>query len=437
MAQAKVISITAGRDRVLLAEQSLLGSILFEPKALPLVEPLITSQDFAFPAHGWIYQGILDSRELENDFSLVTVTEHLHRNGRLDSVGGPKYLTDICDNIGTAAQAEHFAKVIREASVSRQYAAQCQKNHLEAEQAVKGELRLHDVLSKHESELFAISRDYYKSHNIFSVGEVVSEELSRLENISTTGRQDGVKTGFYQIDRVLHSLQPTELAYLAARPGVGKTGLALNIANNCNAPVGFFSLEMSASELAKRQLSLVSGIDGWAIKTLRLMPEQWAELAKATIKLKNIQVFIDDKPQLTIQELRSKARQLVSQFRVKLVVIDYLQLMKTTKGRSREQEISDISAQLKAMAKELQISVLALAQLNREVEKRDSGEPKLSDLRESGSLEQDADVVIFLWPAGKDSIEVNFKIAKNRNGRTGQGKLIYRKDIQRFEDLED
>lgn len=436
MSKHNVVHLHAGKEKILLAEQSVIASIIFDPTCLPIVESILTAKDFIHPQHIHIFKTFQALVDDNTDINLVSVTEHLHRIGKLDAVGGPVYLADLGDNIGSARQVEYYAKMVREASVSRKYYEVCKGLQIEAEQVADGKSRLHDILEAHESKLFELSREYYKSHNINNIGAVVVEEMQRLEAIFENGKTDGIMSGYFDLDKITNGFQPGELIYLAARPGVGKTGLALNIANNCGVPVGFFSLEMSSSELAKRQISLISGVDGWNLRTLTLSGEQWSAIMQASNAINELPVYIDDKPSLSIQELRSKSRQLVSKYGVKMIIVDYLQIMGVNKGRSREQEISNISGQLKAMAKELSIPVLCLAQLNREVEKRDNKKPKLSDLRESGSLEQDADMVLFLWPVTDSDMEINFSVAKNRNGRTGEGKLIYNKAVQKFYDWE-
>jgi replicative DNA helicase len=415
------------------AEQSVLGAILLDSGlALGPVADLLIPDDFQNAGNREIYSTCLLLAEKGNPVDLVTVATALNQAGKLEAVG-PGYLAQLTDNVGTAQNCQYWAQIVHDASVKRRMAVKLKEILAFTDRPITDMAAFMDRV---EERIFEIVR----SHNgkaIQLVGEAVSREYSRLEDsFSRRSEKATIPTGFDSLDRLIIGLNPSETIILAGRPGKGKTALAMNIAMNTakrGKQVGFFSLEMSLSQLSRRLLSHMAEIDAYKINGLYLSEKEWAEMAEANVDLNELSIYVDDTPSLTIQDIRGRARRLKSKNQLDLVIVDYLQIMDAGKGRSREQEISKISSGLKAMAKELKIPVVVLSQLNREVEKRTNKKPTLADLRESGAIEQDADMVIFLWQKDDKDPLINIDVAKNRNGRTGDLKLVFQKAISKFE----
>jgi replicative DNA helicase len=431
------------------AEQSVLGAILVRPEAMDRVADVIVPEDFYREAHGRIFKAMLDLYGKGEPVDLVTVNALLKERGQLEGVGGPVFLAGLSEQVGFATNAEYYANLVKDKAVLR---------------------RLLDCTQEIASGCFAPVENVAEfldaaEHKVFQVAEakvrpgfsplssLVDNEIATLEAI--WGRKDGsltgVTSGFADLDNYTAGFQASDLIILAARPSMGKTALALNIAFNAAykskppVPVAFFSLEMSKEQLVRRLLSGEGRVDASQIRRAAFLTSQeWTKLQEAAGILLDCPIYIDDTPAATVLDIRAKSRRLKADGKLGLIIIDYLQLMQ---GRaelsSREQQISEISRSLKGLAKELHVPVIALSQLSREPEKRERKRPQLSDLRESGAIEQDADVVMFIYRDEvyrKDSADnkgiAEVIIGKQRNGPIGTVKLHFEAKFTRFDDLE-
>lgn len=421
------------------AEQSLLGALLIDKDAiLKIGELLHPSSFYRFEQHGQIYSAIINLFDRREPVDLVTLTDELKKKGVYDKVGGSAYLTTLINIVPTAAHVEHYAKIIKEHAIRRNLINEATKL---IEQAFDEQEPVESLLENAESAIFSLSQDHIK-RDFIPIKDALAESFDRLDVLQkSSGKLRGVPTGFRDLDNKLAGLQDSNLIILAARPGTGKTGLALNIAQNVavkeNLPVGFFSLEMSQEELVDRLLVAQADIDSWKLKTGRLDEKDFDKLSLAMGELAEAPLYIDDTPGLTISEMRTKARRLQLEHGVKLIMVDYLQLMHGRNLDNRVQEVSEISQSLKNLARELKVPVLAISQLNRSVESRNSRKPQLADLRESGAIEQDADVVMFLYREDPEKTEqVTLDIQKHRNGPVGEVSLIFRPDRIKFYGME-
>lgn len=423
------------------AEQSVLGAILIDKDAVTLVSEFLKSDHFYNDSHARIYEAILNLYENRRPIDLVTLTEQLKKKKILAEVGGVSFLTDLVNRVPTAANIEHYGRIIRDHHTKREL---IKAAGVVSELAFSSEGEVHEVLDKTESAIFSISQSYVR-RGFLPVKDVLAEAFDRLDAIHKAGAGlRGVPTGFIDLDQKLSGMQESNMLILAARPGQGKTAFVLNVAQHITtrekAPVGFFSLEMSKEELVDRLLVAQADVDAWRLKTGRLSDDDFAKLSEAMGELADAPLFIDDTPGLNIMEMRSKARRLQIEFDVKLIIVDYLQLVDP--GRrldNRVVEVSMVSQALKNLARELKIPVLAVSQLSRAVEHRGEKKPQLADLRESGAIEQDADVVMFLYrPEEELSAQMLTKllIAKHRNGPSGELDLLFRGDRIRFYDVE-
>ncbi len=432
-------------------ERSVLGAMLIEREAIPSVIEVLPPNAFYDARHQIIYETVLGLFERDNPVDLVTVTEELKRRGSLDDVGGGYYLSKLTSEVASAANVEYHARIIAEKSLLRSMIETL--TGLVSEAYDPG-ADAFEMLDQAEQEIFQISESQLRRSSQ-DIGSVLKDTMERLETID--GQDDavtGVPSGFPQLDRMTSGWQPSDLIILAARPSMGKTALALSLARNAarhpDKPTGVavFSLEMSAGQLAQRMLMSEARVDAQAARTGRLNEEDWPRLARAAGILNDLDIYIDDTPALTALELRAKCRRLKAEHDIGLVVVDYLQLMHGTgNANTREQEIAKISRSLKGLAKELNVPVVALSQLNRGVENRGGDKrPQLSDLRESGSIEQDADVVMFIYRAERYDITVDEHgnstegiaeviIGKQRNGPIGTVRLSFVKQYARFESL--
>jgi replicative DNA helicase len=434
-------------------EQAVLGAMLIEREAIPKAIEILPPDSFYDGRHRIIYQAVLSLFERGNPVDLITLTEELKRRGELDGIDS-YYLSELTTRVASAANVEHHARIIAEKSLLR--------GMIETMTTVVGEAYepgtdAFELLDRAEQEIFRISESQLRKGSR-SLNEVVMESFKQLEALSNReGGITGVPSGFHRLDDMTGGWQRSDLIIIAARPSMGKTALSLAIARNAalhaeyGVPIAYFSLEMSAAQLAQRLLTSEARVDAQAARTGRLRTEDWQNLARAAGKLSNASIFIDDTPGLGILELRAKCRRLKAEHDIGLVVVDYLQLMHgstNNRNANREQEIAQISRSLKALAKELNVPVLALAQLSRAVETRGGDKrPQLSDLRESGSIEQDADVVAFIYRAERYGIlqDENGRstqgtgeiiISKQRNGPTGNVTLAFVDRYARFENLE-
>lgn len=419
------------------AEQSVLGAILIDKDAISLVSAVISPKDFYNDINGIIFDAMLSLYEERKPIDVITLTRELKKKRSGEKVES-SYLSDLVNVVPTAANIEHYAEIIRETATKRNLITVGTQI---AENAFKEEAQIGELLDKAESSIFAISQ----GHNIrgFSaIKESLAESFDRIDELHKKGiGYRGIQSGFTDLDNVLSGMQPSNLIILAARPGQGKTAMVVNMAQNIavgqKIPVGIFSLEMSQEELVDRLLVGQADVDAWRLKTGRLSESDFTKLSQAMGELADAPIFIDDTPGITISEMRTKARRLQLEQGVKLLVVDYLQL--ADPGRrydNRVQEVSIISQGLKNLARELKIPVLAVSQLSRAVEHRGERKPQLADLRESGAIEQDADVVMFLYRIDAEItgnvIPTKLAIAKHRNGPMGEVDLLFKGDRIRF-----
>lgn len=416
------------------AEQSVLGAMLLDKDAVIAVAEFLSPDDFYDERHKEIYESILSLFEERTPVDVLTVTERLKKNKDLKKIGGASYLTDLVNIVPTAAHVEHYGRIVKEMSVKRMLLKAASKI---LDFSMDEGLSSADLMDKAESEVFSLSQKHVAKAFI-SVRDTLAESFDRLDELQKQGEGlRGVSTGFVDLDKALAGMQKSNLLILAARPGVGKTTLALNVAQNAAVinknSVGYFSLEMSKEELVDRLLVSQADIDAWKLKTGKLSEEDFSKLSNAMGELAEAPIYIDDTPALSILEMRTKARRLQVEHGLDLVVVDYLQLARSRNLENRVQEVSEISQGLKNLARELKIPVLALSQLSRGVEQRGTKKPQLSDLRESGSIEQDADVVMFLWREDDEGLEnIMLDIAKHRNGPLASVPLYFKGDRIKF-----
>ena len=426
------------------AEQSVLGAILIDRDAVVEVAEFLRPEDFYRQAHGKVYGAILELFEKREPIDVVTVGEALERVGDLDDIGGRAYLATLSNQTPTAVHAVQYARIVERKAVLRNLIGAAGKI---AGIGYEDPAEVQGAIDRAESELFAVSQRRV-SAGFARLRDLLHEAYDRLDYLHAhRGEISGVATGFKDLDTLTTGFQRSDLIIIAARPSVGKTSLALNIAEHAavrdRRSVGVFSLEMSKEQLVLRLLSSVSNIDSQRLRTGFLEELDFARIAPAMNALSEAPIYIDDTPNISTMELRTKARRLQAETGLDLVIVDYLQLMQassTSRDANRVQEVSEISRGLKALARELQVPVIALSQLSRQPEMRESKEPRLSDLRESGSIEQDSDLVLFLWrdkERGADDQEtdgevVRLKVSKHRNGPTGEIDLWFKKRQTRF-----
>jgi replicative DNA helicase len=426
------------------AEQSVLGSILIDRDALIEVADVLKPEDFYRQAHARIYTVMIDLSERREPIDIVTVAEALDRSGDLEAIGGRAYLGTLSNQTPTAVHATQYARIVERKAVLRNLIGAAGKI---AGIGYEDPAEIAEAIDRAEAELFAVSQRRV-SAGFSPLKSLLHEAYDRLDYLHEhRGEINGIRTGFGDLDSLTTGLQKSDLVVLAARPSVGKTSFALNIAEYAAArdrkSVGIFSLEMSKEQLVLRLLSSVANIDSQRLRTGFLDEMDFTRIAPAMNTLSEAPIYIDDTPNISTMELRTKARRLQAEVGLDLVIVDYLQLMQastSTKDANRVQEVAEISRGLKALARELKLPVIALSQLSRQPEMRESKEPRLSDLRESGSIEQDADLVMFLWRekdrGGEDqSTEgevIKLKLAKHRNGPTGEIDLWFKKAQTRF-----
>lgn len=416
------------------AEESVLGALLLDKDAIIGVAEFLSPDDFYDDRHKEVYVSCIELYEERVPIDVLTVAEKLKERKVLKKVGGASYLAELANKVPTAAHVEHYGKIVKDAATKRSLMSAASKL---VDLATDEGMAADELLDRAESEVFSLTQSHLK-RAFTPVRDALAESFDRLDELhkQTEGLR-GVPTGFNDIDNNLAGLQKSNLIILAARPGVGKTSLALNIAQNLTVkhkrPVGFFSLEMSKEELVDRLLVAQADIDAWRLKTGKLSEEDFTKLSNAMGELAEAPIYIDDTPALSILEMRTKARRLQVESGVELLVVDYLQLARSRQLENRVQEVSEISQGLKNLARELKVPVLALSQLSRAVEQRGEKRPQLADLRESGSIEQDADVVMFLWREDEEKSEnIRLDIAKHRNGPLASIKLFFKGDRIKF-----
>jgi replicative DNA helicase len=427
------------------AEKSVLGAVLLDKDAIIEVAEFLRPEHFYNPMHEKIFRAILSLYEKREPIDLVTLTSELKKGKALIDIGGTSYLSELTTVVPSSLHAENYGRIIEDAYTKRELisaAGQIIDNSFSDTGEVK------DLLDRAESSIFALSQIHSRQHFI-PIKDALAESFDRLDELhKSAGGLRGVATGFPDLDNKLAGMQASNLLILAARPGMGKTAMVLNIAQYVSVhdkiPVGMFSLEMSKEELVDRLLVAQADVDAWRLKTGRLNDEDFTKLSEAMGELAEAPLFIDDTPGLNILEMRTKARKLQVEHGVKLLIVDYLQLIDP--GRhldNRVVEVSMISQSLKNLARELKIPILAVSQLSRAVETRGGGKPQLADLRESGAIEQDADVVMFLYRKEEEEEEalpqqimMQLYIAKHRNGPTGEISLLFKGDRIKFYGVE-
>lgn len=426
------------------AEQAVLGAILLEAEALVSAMEKLTPDDFYSVSHQRIYEVMVSLADDNEPIDLITLTSRLSDLGQMEEVGGPLYLAKLANSVPTAANVEYYAQIVEEKSMLRRLIRT-------ATQIVSSGYATEDdvgvLLSDAEQRILEIS-NRRAAHGFISIRDVLMEVFERVEFLfNHKGGVTGIPSGFPDLDKMTSGFQPNDLIIVAARPSVGKTAFALNIAQNvavrASETVAIFSLEMSAPQLVQRMICAESNVDAGRMRTGFLEGDDWEKLSMAIGSLSEAQVYIDDTPGITVADIRAKCRRLKKEKGLGMILIDYLQLIqgRGKAGENRQQEVSEISRTLKQIARELSVPVIALSQLSRGVEQRQDKRPMMSDLRESGSIEQDADIVAFLYrddyydkeSEKKNIIEII--IAKQRNGPVGTVELVFLKNFNKFVSL--
>jgi replicative DNA helicase len=425
------------------AEQSILGGILIENDALNTVVEFLEAGDFSREAHQKIFLSMIALSEKSEPLDLITLTNELKKTKELESIGGASYLASLVESVPTAANIAYYAKIVKDKSTLRKLISTATEIVTQSYQEGKD---LEDFLDDAEQAIFRISEHRVKPA-FYPIKEIVKESFKVIERLYEKKELiTGVPSGFKDLDRKTAGFQNADLIIVAGRPSMGKTALCLNIAQhvaiNAKIPTAVFSLEMSKEQLAIRMLCSEARVDSARLRSGFLSESDWPKLTMAAGALSDAPIFIDDTPAISVLELRAKARRLKADRGLGLVIIDYLQLMRGRSGvERREQEISEISRSLKALAKELDIPVLAISQLSRKAEDRPGRRPQLSDLRESGAIEQDADVIIFIYrdvvynPDSDQKGTAEVIIGKQRNGPTGKVDLSFISEVTTFKDL--
>ncbi len=450
-----VINLQQGKipPQALELEEAVLGAMLIDKKGVDEVIDLIQPEAFYKTTHQTIFEAIFQLFQDSQPIDLLTVSSELRKKGKLESIGGEFYLVQLSQRVSSSAHIEFHARIILQKFIQRSL---IKISNEIIESAYKESTDVFDLLDEAESKLYDVTQGNIKKSSE-SAQNLVLEAKKKIEEISKQDGLSGVSTGFEKLDKLTSGWQPSDLIIIAARPGMGKTALTLSMARNIavtkQIPVAFFSLEMSSIQLITRLISSETGLSSEKLRTGKLADHEWQQLNVKVTDLEKAPLFIDDTPSLSIFDLRAKARRLASQHGIKLIVVDYLQLMTagtSNKSGNREQEISMISRNLKALAKELDIPVIALSQLSRAVETRGGTKrPMLSDLRESGAIEQDADIVSFIYRPEYYNIDewdddertpsqgqAEFIVAKHRNGGLDNIRLKFIGHLGKFEDLD-
>jgi replicative DNA helicase len=427
------------------AEKSLLGAVLIDEETLADISEHVSPKDFYDKRHATIFGGMMSLYEHHKPVDLLTLTDQLKKKDELETIGGSAYLTELTNYVPTAAHAEAYAEMVALKAVRRRLIkASAEISELGYDE----DTNVQELLEKAEAELFSVS-DQSLKQDLVSIESILTESFDRMEELHRNkGALRGVRTGYRDLDNMTAGLQRSDLIILAARPAMGKTTLVTNLAYNvatvAKQPVLFFSLEMSKEQLVDRMLADASGVDAWNIRTGNLSDEDFSKISEAMGEMAEAPIYIDDTPGLSVLEMRTKARRAAHEAPLGLIIVDYLQLMSAS-GRSdgnRVQEVSEISRGLKLIARELNVPVIALSQLSRSVESRSPQIPQLADLRESGSIEQDADIVMFIYreayynPETERENITDLIIAKHRNGPVGKVELYFHPERLRFMSLD-
>lgn len=427
------------------AEQSVIGAIFLEPQALITAAEIVMAEDFYRVAHQKIFQTMLRLSDQGKAIDVITVTEELSAKKELEDVGGIAYISEIANSVPTAANISHYAKIVEEKSILRRLIRVATTI---VEDGFTREDEVEALLSEAERKMMEVA-NRKNAGDFKHIKDVLVETYDNIEKLHTRkGDVTGIPTGFRDLDRITAGFQRNDLIIVAARPSVGKTAFALNVAQNVatktDENVAIFSLEMGAEQLVMRMLCAEGNIDAQVLRTGSLTTEDWRKLTMAMGSLSNAGIYIDDTPGIRVNEIRAKCRRLKQESGLGMILIDYLQLIQGSGGSqaNRQQEVSEISRSLKGLARELQVPVIALSQLSRGVEQRQDKRPMMSDLRESGSIEQDADIVSFLYredyydkeTENQNMIEII--IAKQRNGPTGTVTLAFVKEFNKFVNID-
>ena len=427
------------------AEQAVIGGMLIEKEAISKVAEFLKADDFYREAHRLIFEAMLELFNKNEAVDLVTVTEVLRKNDKLEAVGGIAYITSLANSVPTAANINYHGKIVEEKALLRGLINSA--THI-ASMGYEDTEAVADIIDKAEKMILEVS-ERKMSGDFVPIKSIIFDAFGKIEQLyASKGGITGLATGFKDLDKITSGLQPSDLILVAARPSMGKTAFTLNIASHVaireKKAVAFFSLEMSKEQLVQRMLCSEATIDSQRLRIGELEERDWTKLISAADRLSSAPIYIDDTPGITVMEMRSKARRLKIEHDLQLIIIDYLQLMQGSSnkgGDNRQQEISEISRSLKALARELNVPVIALSQLSRSVESRQIKKPMLSDLRESGSLEQDADIVSFLYredyynPETENKNITDIIIAKHRNGPVDTVQLFFHKQVTKFCDL--
>ncbi|MEK7241370.1 MAG: replicative DNA helicase [Planctomycetota bacterium] len=419
------------------AEASLLGAMLLDNGVIDIAIQYLNKDSFYKTAHKELFQTIVKLHEKEQAVDLVLLKEELRRRGTMDQVGGLEYLMELEETVPAIDNAEYYAKLVRDSSIKMglaEVAAKIQK------EVYDGKEDLDEILDKSERLIFELAQKKF-SKETTHIADLISETFHILQK-GEEGKLTGLSTGFKDLNDLTCGLQPSQLIVIAGRPSMGKTSFVLNIIEHVavmeKAPAAFFSLEMSAQQIVQNMLCSWAKLNAHQVRKRGISRDEWTKLTTAADFLTNAPIFVDDSPGLTLMELRAKSRRLKAQKGIKLVAVDYLQLLQPPRAENRQQEVSIISRGLKSLAMELEIPVIAVSQLNRALESREDRKPRLSDLRESGAIEQDADLVLLIHREGfydpdKNPSLTEAIIAKQRNGPPGTVKLTFLTECMRFE----
>ena len=445
MEDFQVTETTSGAPQIVpnsrQAEEAVIGAVLINPEAYYDVAQFLQADDFYIHRHRWIWDAFTRLHERRIPIDFLTVSEELEQMGQLAEVGGPAYLSGLINNVPTSLHAEAYGRLVEETAIRRRMLTAA--NDI-AKLAYREDSTVETALDEAERAMFGVS-ERRTTRDLQSIQKVLSDYYDRIDQLASRGDEIyGVPTGFTDLDRLLTGLQPSDLIIIAGRPGMGKTAFMLSAAKNAaqkfKKHVAIFSLEMSNEQLVQRLVSQETGIDSQRLRNGKLQEEEWPLFTHAIEVLSDMVMFLDDTPALTPLQLRTKCRRLHMEYKLDLVIVDYLQLMGSgMRSENRVQEVSYISRNMKVLARELNVPVIAAAQLSRAVEQRADKEPQLSDLRESGSLEQDADIVMFIHRPEmyeKDTLKQNLaqiKVAKHRNGPVGMVELVFRNNVAKFE----
>ncbi|MGD2057605.1 MAG: replicative DNA helicase [Anaerolineales bacterium] len=423
------------------AEEAVLGAIMVNPEVYYDVAHFLTAEDFFLHRNRWVWEAFAALQDQRLPVDILTVSEELERQNRLEEVGGPAYLTSLINNVPSSLHAEAYARTVEETATRRRLLAAA---NTIARLAYQTGSTIEEVVNDSEKSIFGVS-ERRLTHQLQPIKHVLSEYYDRIDYLARHRDETiGVPTGFIDLDRLLGGLQSSDLLIIAGRPGQGKSGFCLSVAKNASQihkkHVALFSLEMSNEQLVQRLVAQETGIDSQRLRLANLQDDEWPIFTQAVSTMSETQIYLDDTPAITPLQLRTKCRRLHMEVGLDLIIIDYLQLMTgDTRIDNRVQEVSYISRNLKALARELNVPVLAAAQLSRAVESRRPPRPILSDLRESGSLEQDADVVLFIYRPDQyedDTLKQNIAeiiVAKHRNGPVGVVELVFRQSLAKFE----